>query len=291
MAYINSLVSDLPSLLIAVSSQADANVENAAAAIVAAVLDQESRSELFGIIVETRVGLLASTLRIDDAVFDAILKEGPRRLRDSSLSRVLLCPTLLTMLAQDLENDLSESWWDEIEQLGAYRSLIVATPTQKKVAPTVSMPYSMAAGAIRNTVDDEYAGLDFSLLDPRVANWGETDTSLASVTGTIFFWKSEEDQLVQIQLRPTSGAFAPLQGDVARVIICESTVTLDAVIARFKQTGSQAEQASCTDGRIEVDVSEFAFGRGNRIGLEVSQLSPQGERQVRFVVLFKPTVE
>jgi hypothetical protein len=148
----------------------------------------------------------------------------------------------------------------------------------------------MAAGSVQNTVDDLYAGLFFSVTDPCVAYWGGTDAIVASNTGTIFLWISEEDQLVQVQLRSTSGAFAPMEGDFARVITCESTVTLDAMIARFKQTGSQIDQAGCTDGMIEVLVRQFAFGRGNRLGLELSRLSPQGEREVRFIVMFTPTI-
>jgi hypothetical protein len=62
------------------------------------------------------------------------------------------------------------------------------------------------------------------------------------------------------------------------------------MIARFKQTGSQIDQAGCTDGMIEVLVRQFAFGRGNRLGLELSRLSPQGEREVRFIVMFTPTI-
>jgi hypothetical protein len=291
MPYINSLIPDLPKLLIAVSNQAMADVEDTAAAIAAAVLDRESRSELFGMIVKTKVGLLASTLRVEDSVYDSILDEGPSRLRDRSLSKILLSPTLLTMLAQDLEDELPESWWDAVEQLGAYRSSMVATLAPRSVTSNAaSMPYSMAAGSVQNTVDDLYAGLFFSVTDPCVAYWGGTDAIVASNTGTIFLWISEEDQLVQVQLRSTSGAFAPMEGDFARVITCESTVTLDAMIARFKQTGSQIDQAGCTDGMIEVLVRQFAFGRGNRLGLELSRLSPQGEREVRFIVMFTPTI-
>lgn len=150
-----------------------------------------------------------------------------------------------------------------------------------------ALPSSMAAHSRPRGPDDEFASIKIELTDPQVIHL-DSGVAKPNKAGVIYLWCSPEDQLVQIQLRSSSGAFSPTEGDSARAVVCNSSDNASNARERFVSFDSEVFESDFTDGMVNLVVRRFYFGQGKQIGLQLCRRTETGSRITQFFLIFSP---
>lgn len=218
---------------------------------------------------------------------NGILDDGLQSLSDDEISRLATNPIALMCMKDEAWRADGEAW-EEVQTLIGEELLEIwplSDETQKENYP--EMLYSTAASPVKAALVDSFAELIFKKSDACLAIYAENSVTSSNDVGIIYVWCSEGDDTLELQLRTTSGLFAPQPGDTARVVICNSTDTPDVIESRLRDVGAAFNEKGYDDGEIIISMT-FPFGKGKQIGLELGQDSSPGSRSSRFVVLFKP---